>query len=66
MIKKEVVTEFENRLDGIKTSWKYFDKYYHILRGKIEYTNNDIDELLAYYTQKEKYEVCERLVKLRK
>jgi hypothetical protein len=66
MIKKEDIIELEKRLDSIKTSWKYFDKYFHILSGKVGYTNDDIDELLTYYTQKEKYEACERLIKLRK
>jgi hypothetical protein len=63
---KEDIENLEKRLDSLKAGWKYFDKYFHILSGKVEYTNDDIDELLVYYTQKEKYEVCERLIKLRK
>jgi peptidyl-tRNA hydrolase len=66
MIKKEDINELEKRLERIKESWKYFDKYFHILSGKVVYTNDDINELLAYYTKKEKYEACERLIKLRK
>jgi hypothetical protein len=63
---KEDIDNFEKRLDSIMTGWKYFNKYFRILSGKVKYTNDDINELLTYYTQKEKYEVCERLIKLRK
>lgn len=65
-MKVDDTLKFEERLNSIKNSWAYFDKYYHISTGKVEYTNNDIDELLDYYTQKEKYEMCKQLVKLKK
>ena len=58
--------KLEERLNSVKDAWKYFDRYYHIVTSKVEYTNDDIDELLDYYIQKEKYEVCKRLIKLKK
>jgi len=58
--------KLEERLNAAKDAWKYLDRYHQIVTGKVEYTNEDIDELLLYYTQREKYEVCDRLIKLKK
>lgn len=63
---KEDIKKIEEQLVGAISWWPYFEKYYNILKDKVKYTNKDIDELLTYYSQREKYEVCERLIKLKK
>lgn len=40
-------------------------KYLSIRNGKIEYTNQDLDELIEYFEKNEYFEQCENLRKLK-
>ena len=53
---------FKTAMRNMEMNFKFLD----IRLGKIEYTNNDIDELIEYYKQKEQYRLCNKLIKLRK
>jgi len=45
---------------------KNYSKYWDIRKGKIEYTNSDLDELIEYFEKNEYFEQCENLRKLKK
>ncbi len=53
---------FKTAMRNMEMNFKFLD----IRLGKIEYTNNDIDELIKHYIQKEQYRLCNKLIKLRK
>ena len=45
---------------------KNYSKNWDIRKGKIEYTNSDLDELIEYFEKNEYFEQCENLRKLKK
>ena len=45
---------------------KNVSKYLSIRNGKIEYTNQDLDEMIKYFEKNEYFEQCENLRKLKK
>lgn len=57
--------KYENRLKLIKKEWYFFCKFMEITLGNIKYTNDDLNELIEYYSKKEKYMLCEKLNKLK-
>ena len=54
-------------IDGQETLnlWKHYSKYLDIRKGKVEYTNNEIDELISFFSEREYFEQCENLRKLK-
>ena len=66
MINKETVHTLENKLESIKKNWYFFQKFMDITLNKIEYTNDDLNELITYYEEKEQYKLCDKLIKLTK
>jgi hypothetical protein len=45
---------------------KNVSKYLSIIGGRIEYNNGDLWELIGYFEEGEYFEVCEKLIKLRR
>ena len=64
-MKNTNIESLEARLKSATSWWYYAEKYHNIITNKIEYTANDIDELLEYHEKREKYEVCKRLIDLK-
>ncbi len=63
-MKKVDIDIIENRLKNANRWWYYFEKFMDITLGKIEYTNDDLYELIEYYKIKEQYKLCGKLHKL--
>lgn len=53
--------------DGQETLnlWKHYSKYLDIIRAKVEYTHEEIDELIGFFQSGEYFEQCENLRKLK-
>ena len=64
MVSKEIYS-LENRFKTAKRNIEMNFKFLDIRLGKIEYTNNDIDELIKHYIQEEQYRLCDKLIKLK-
>ena len=60
------IDKLEQRLKKATNWWYFFSKFMDITLGKIQYTNNDIDELIEYYEKKEQYKLCEKLMRFKK
>jgi hypothetical protein len=45
---------------------KNVSKYLRIMKGQVEYNNDDLDELITYFEVNEYFEQCENLKKLKK
>ena len=59
------MSELSNRFKTAKRNIEMNFKFLDIRLGKIEYTNNDIDELIKHYIQEEQYRLCDKLIKLK-
>jgi hypothetical protein len=53
--------------DGQETLnlWKHYSKYLDIKKNKIEYSNEELDELIEFFEKREYFEQCENLKKLK-
>jgi hypothetical protein len=61
MSKNSLENRFKTAKRNIEMNFKFLD----IRLGKIEYTNNDIDELIKHYIEEEQYRLCDKLIKLK-
>jgi hypothetical protein len=46
--------------------WKHYSKYLNIKKNKIEYSNEELDELIEFFEEREYFEQCNYLKKLKK
>lgn len=46
-------------------NFKIIWKSYQVLRDGLKVSNEEIDELIQYYTLMEEYEICDKLNKLK-
>jgi hypothetical protein len=45
--------------------WKKFSKYLDIIKNRIEFTNDELDELIVFFEKREYFKQCENLKKLK-
>ena len=60
------IDKLGQRLKKATSCWYFFSKLMDITLSKIQYTNNDINELIEYYEKKEQYKLCEKLMRFKK
>jgi hypothetical protein len=45
--------------------WKNYSKYLDIIKNRIEFTNDELDELIVFFEKREYFKQCENLKKLK-
>lgn len=63
---KNTIKDIERRYKQAKSWYYYWEKFMDFTLGHKEYSNDDVDELINYYEEKEQYKLCEKLIKLKK
>ena len=43
--------------------WRNFSKYLNIKKGKIDFNNDEIDVLISFFSEREHFEICNKLIK---